>query len=360
MKMKKNILIILTIWLSISCTTKKVDTWVAFSNTNESLIGFKDSIGQIKITPKFSEFTVASKFQDIIAVSENSDSTNRLHYYLLKNGQKIGRDSMFIFDMAYDCESEGFIRFHVKETDKMGMFDKYGKIAIPPRYDGLSQVRNGLVLALKGATKETFGEHWMWKGGQCSLIDKQNNTLVEKFPDSLALDYYSLQIANIRSKGTCQESYLGKNGRYYIFDSNEKSFKHWFFRIFLKDFSPQKLIENTNLSLFHYENSDTSTSNSVHEFVKTTFGNTEKELLDLQKPNADYHIFIENSLIVPDEKKKDFEQYHDNCDNLKTSQFPVHKIIINHGKGKKFYQNIFTFFKSEKGFQLIFIRIKQR
>lgn len=356
--MKKTIFLILINWLSINCAAQTQDTWIAFYDTS-NLIGFKDSNGLIKIPLRFSGFTVASKFNDIIGVTERPDDTSRLHYYLLKNGNKIGRDSMFIFDMSYDCESEGFIRFHVSETDKMGMFDKYGKIAIPPQYDRLAQVRNGLVMALRDATKETFGEHSMWKGGKVLLIDKQNNTLVENFSDSFALDYHSLQIENTPSTDTCRESFLGTNGRYYTFINNEKLFKQWFFRIFLADLPPQELIKNAHSYLFHYENSDTSTSNSISEFVKINFKNTQKELSHIQKSNSDYFISMGEFLSETEEQNKDLEQYYDNCNNLKTSQFPVYEIRVNHGKGSDFYQNVFTFFKSQKGFQLTFVRIKE-
>src|SRR5688572_4673117 len=99
------------------------DTWTAFWNKDTTLIGFKDKNGVVKIEPKFSGFTFANKFDNIIVASEEVKDTYKT-YYLTKTGRIVGRDSLRIFDNGADCESEGFIRFRDNKTDKVGMFNR--------------------------------------------------------------------------------------------------------------------------------------------------------------------------------------------------------------------------------------------
>ncbi|WP_417200018.1 hypothetical protein [Bizionia sp.] len=112
----KNIMLFLTMMvMTISSYGQKEGSWHAFYDESSELIGFKDSLGKVKIAPKFMGFTNAIKFDDIIAVMEQQEETY-ISYYLTKSGQISGRDSLFISDNSADCESEGFIRFQNHET----------------------------------------------------------------------------------------------------------------------------------------------------------------------------------------------------------------------------------------------------
>jgi hypothetical protein len=75
-----------------SCTLlgQSKDTWISFWSKDTSLIGFKDKNGLVKIEPKFSGFTSASKFDDIIAVTEAKNETWN-SYYLTKTGELLGK-----------------------------------------------------------------------------------------------------------------------------------------------------------------------------------------------------------------------------------------------------------------------------
>jgi hypothetical protein len=44
-------------------------------------------------------------------------------------------------------------------TDKVGMFNRNGEVVIPAIYNDMTEVNNGLVIALKDAEKKYWDEH---------------------------------------------------------------------------------------------------------------------------------------------------------------------------------------------------------
>ena len=131
-KFLKSYLVIFAIVLCANFVKAQSNYWHAFENSKSRLIGFKNKKGGIEIPAKFDNLSKQTIFNNIIAVHEyKSDKT----YYLLKNGNRIGIDSMYVFDNGYDEENEGKIRFRDKKTDKVGFFDIKGKIVIPAEYD---------------------------------------------------------------------------------------------------------------------------------------------------------------------------------------------------------------------------------
>jgi hypothetical protein len=149
----------LTYLLVFFCCTlfgQDIGAWIAFWNKDTTLIGFKDKSGKVKIEPRFvSGFTSAGLFENIIAAMEEN-SGGYQSYYLTKSGKIFGKDSLHMFDNATDCESEGFIRFRDKKTERVGMFNRKGEVVIPAEYNELTRVGNGMTIALKGAEK-SFG-----------------------------------------------------------------------------------------------------------------------------------------------------------------------------------------------------------
>ena len=196
MKLK---IIFLSLLVFCNVFAQKSDIWTYFYDDEEYLFGFKNSKGEVMIEPKFKGFTSANKFDKIAAFMEETNGEFS-SYYMLKNGKKFGKDSLYVFDMAFDCENEGFIKFRDPKTGNVGMFNAAGKVAIVALYNDMTPFENGLSVALKGAklTKED-DEHSFWAGGENLLINTKNEVLVKNFQDDrLVLDFHSLRIRKIK------------------------------------------------------------------------------------------------------------------------------------------------------------------
>jgi len=256
---------ILALAVLIGCTDHPLpkegkDTWTSYYNKDSTRIGFKDKNGVIKTEAKFgmpSENTVVylCKFDDIIALGEEVDGKWE-SYYFTKSGKKFGKDSIFFTDEAqYDCESEGFIRFmRVEKKDNdihykyAGMFNRNGNVVAPAKYNDLSRVRNGMMIALEGAEKECLDrdcEHYKFVGGRDMLIDTLGNILVDNFSsDGMRyLNFYSLQKTAIPHADTIRESFSATDGSYYSFINYEKEFNQWLQNDLLVNLTPEKLLD---------------------------------------------------------------------------------------------------------------------
>jgi hypothetical protein len=78
----------------------------------------------------------------------------------------------------------------------------------------------------------------------------------------------------------------------------------------------------------------------------------------LNKDSADYFISIEEFIITPQGLEGEFDKYLDNCGNLKTSQYPFMDVVINFNIGADTYQDHFEFLKTENGFKLLLVAIR--
>jgi hypothetical protein len=224
---------------SVSLAGQGADTWFAFteSEADDALVGFKDAAGQIRIAPRFSPYmTSARKFDDIIAVGEEQENGKLESYYLTKRGRRVGHGEMHVLDNAFDCESEGFIRF--TQNDRTGMFDAAGNIAIPAEYNALSRAMNGMVYGLKNARKKYHGEHYAWKGGEGLLLTTENKILIENFDVFDGdLDFYSLKVSDQPDASPLRKNFRGVEGKNYAFVSVEREFLAWLDIALPEDFS---------------------------------------------------------------------------------------------------------------------------
>src|SRR4051812_19925628 len=115
--MKKYLLTFLCTFISITLLAQRSNQWFIFYNKDSTLIGFKDQNGNVKIKPKFEPYMVAKKFDNIAAVTEHGGKS----YYITKKNRIVGTNNLYYFDNTPDCESEGYIRFTDKKTQKTGM-----------------------------------------------------------------------------------------------------------------------------------------------------------------------------------------------------------------------------------------------
>jgi len=208
--------------------------WTSFYNDNMRLAGYMDKYSRVRIEPKFSRPPFPCKeFDNIIGVAEDVGEDWK-GYYLTKAGKILGKDSLYLSRGSTDCETEGFIRFSDNTTNKIGLFNRNGKVVIPAEYDRLGKVINGVIIALRDAEEECEedGEHsGCYKtGGSNTLIDTSNNVLIEEFPDGYRsyLDFFSMEKSKTpHPDTTVRESFPAKGGGYYSFIDIEKEFKRW-------------------------------------------------------------------------------------------------------------------------------------
>ncbi len=342
---------------------QKPGAWYSFDEKVQgeslqgSLRGFKDGNGNVRILPKFTGFTMATRFDDLIAVTEEKNGKWD-SYYLLKDGTEFGKDSLFVVDFSFDCESEGFIKFHDRKNDKVGMFGKNGKVAIPAVYNAMSGFKNGMAVALAGAEKvhmkhdHSDCDHWYWGGGTYYLINTKNEVLVENFKPDNALDFYSMLISTGESRDETRVSFKGKNGSNYSFINNEKLFEKFLLEEIIKNISPGRLIAHSWPELIYWKDGLGWISKNSAEVIHDNFNLISKILSDMQREGMEYTISIQDHIICPDQMDSKFDQYRGNCGGLDTGHYPLMEIYIQH-KGDYKTQKSLSFLKTDEGFKLL-------
>lgn len=357
---------ILIVFLSIySCglLAQSNDVWSAFWNKDSTLVGFKDNDEVIKIAPRFSGFIRAKRFDNIIAVAE-VDNEKWDTYYLTKAGKVVGKDSLYIYDNGTDCENEGFIRFRDNKGDKVGVFDRTGKVVVPAIYNALTIVRNGMIIALKDAEKEYWDldrhggcDHYSWRGGQEVLIDTTNKVLVENFSNDNSLNFYSLEKTATPHPDTIRSSFLGTDGTYYSFVDFEKEFKQWLFDDLLVNFTADKLVDASIDSIMFFEGKNGWVNSKKEKFVKNNFLVLKGGLMDVLQSNCDYSI-LQEQLNPYMFEGVEFEKYFNTCGEAKYWLYPVLSIIVSQKDKNDFSQDHYEFLRTEDGYKLICVSVK--
>lgn len=334
-------------FLCIICTAQKNDIWYPFYNQDSTLIGYKDEKNVVKIAPKFVPNFANRKFEHVMSVMEVTKNDWK-DYFLTKTGKSFGIDSTYIFDYSFDCENEGFIRFqNKKKSENTGLFDINGKVIIPAKYNTLSKVMNGQLIALKNAKKKKDGEHFWWTDGEEILVDTNDNVLIENFKNNYVLDIFSLKINNQPILDGIHENYLGKNGKYYSFINDEKAFKIWFETKFIKNTSKENLIANTHPYIDSFEYDELIDN---QKYIALNYSKIIKILNRL--PTSEYSIsksYLDTFYLFDDKKFPAFEEYYDNCGQSKDWIYPLLSVTIHHKKGQDFLE----FLKTKNGYKLV-------
>lgn len=334
------------------------------STSNES--GYKDLSGRIRIPAKFSAPTQADTFYNIIAVNEKVDSFYK-SYYLLKNGTKVGKDSVFMFDFTFDCESDGMILYEDHKKDRVGFFDKNGVAVIPAIYNAASSFRNGLALALRNAKRSCWGEdedtlnceHLSWKGGEVILIDKHNNILVDSFvADAANFNWYSLRVNDPSVDTSIYVSIKGRQGNVYSFMDYMKEFTKWFYGDFLPSLSNENRLKKNCVDKIIYSVGSESVSLYKGEFFKKF-----PYVLTLKRfaPSPTKHVSLSW-------RTTELDPHLNNCNELTPDKYPPFDVMLTYFKkrakkltnvdGAEFYkeyqidyQEYFGFLRTKHGYK---------
>lgn len=321
--------------------------WYSFYNTDVTLVGYKDKNGSVKIKPKFDAgLTNATKFENIIAVAENNNN-NWKSYYLTKSGKIVGADSLYIFDNTTDCEHEGFIRFKDSKSDKVGLLNRAGNVAIPAIYNDLSIVKNGMIVAKLNAVKKSDGEHFSWIGGKQILIDTSNHVLIDSFSNDENLNFYDVVISKNVQNDSIRKSYLALNGSYYSYVDYKSEFTNWFTMSFLKMITKENVLKNSFSIIKWYEN-DKWISIKQQNFADRYFYAINQIFKTFKGDSNSMDITVSsiNPLLFSPEK---YPKYYSNCNEPLDWKYPVMTVIITLNNK----QNQFDFLRTQSGYKLM-------
>ncbi|MGN0021890.1 MAG: hypothetical protein ACI35Z_13900 [Sphingobacterium hotanense] len=338
------------------------DAWLRCYNADSTLVGFKDKNGKLMIQTKYiPSMTIADEFDKIIsAVEENDDQWKT--YYITKQGRIMGRDSLYFFDNTPDCENEGFIRFKDRDTEKIGIFNSNGDITVPAEYNGLTKVRNGLLVGLKGATKvyykdsqgNTVDEHFGWENGKELLIDTLNNLLVENFPYNDKLNYYSVEIADKPSADSIRDSFKGVNGKFYSFINYEREAEQVIREYLQKDLTPKRLEEFCFQEVTYWDKDAGWLKLPKKEFVQRYCNQLEENLHKLNiKPNPYFFSLDGLNPFIFDTPL--YAKYFDNCGFSNEWKYPTVNLVLDNSDESTRPQTHMHFLRTDDGFKLIMV-----
>lgn len=356
--MKKKIILVYALLISVFAFAQEDDIWYRFEDNKTELIGYKDANQNIKIKPKFITLVRANKFDKIIAVAKPNKDGGFESYYLAKTGKKVGIESMHIYDNGFDCENEGYIRFRDQKIDKVGLFDGDGNVVIPPIYNDISSVHNGMMFTLQGALRRKDGEHSFFIGGLEALIDTKNNILIENFTLNEDINLYSIVIEDKNySISPTRDYFQGKNGKTYSFINYKKEFRYWFESVFKKELAKEKIKNHFFDKVSYWDDKYGWVLVSKKDLTQGMVSDIIQKLNRAKIKNAKYNIFLEdlNKFIY---ESKEFVSYYDNCGDALTFKYPVMNIVVDGMNKNNEVQDHFEFLRTNKGYKLIGISIR--
>lgn len=347
---------LLSVLLLISCSYALQDSTYYAYWENDSLMGYRDADSNIVIQPNSRHASGSQNFVNVtpVVIRENE---RYHHYYLRRDGSTFGRDSVYFFENSGDTESEGFIRFRDPESELMGMFSHTGKVVIPAEYNALRHVRNGMIVGLKGATrideKHDYGcNHYRLEGGTTVLIDTLNHILVDSFPNSEELNFFSLKKIKTPGDTAIHRNYPAKNGVFYSFIDYEKEFSHWLINTFLEKNRTAEFLIKHSYDSISCSSDEYTTIENRDSFIKANFRAIVENIHKIKSTSS--KTFISQGYVTYSDL--DVKRYVE--PDYRRDKYPVFSVIINSKSDSKQYQNAFDFLRTENGYRLISVLLR--
>jgi hypothetical protein len=359
--------LLLIVWLLCTHVSAQTNVWHSYYDKKTELTGYKDAQGKIKVAAKFSLLTHTGIFRNIVPVSEETSKDKFTNYYLLKNGKKVGKDSLYVWDFTTDCESEEKIRFYDKKTDKVGFFNKYGKVVIPAVYNAAQPFYNGLALTIRNGKRMCYEnkpydeanpcEHWFWNG-TTAIINTKNQILIDNLQDDAIwhINFYSLKVGSQPLDTTLYVNLKGINGQYYSFIDYDKEFKHWFYKSYL----PQLNAGNIQAGIFskvmvderHKKSGDKPMA--LPTFTKRYSALVLKKMQAIKQGRRSADISHEDLYALSYDSAV-FKPFYTDCGMPNKERYPVYSVITEtYNKNERLNsQESFIFLRTGKGYKLI-------
>lgn len=363
----KKLLLFLVMCILYAKVSAQQNLWYSYYDKKTELTGYKDAQGKIKIPAKFSLFTHTGVLRNIVPVNEQASNNKFTNYYLLKNGKKVGKDSLYVWDFTTDCESEEKIRFYDKKTDNVGFFNKNGKVVIPAVYNSAQPFYNGLALTIRNGKRMCYEnkpydaanpcEHWFWNG-TTAIINTKNQILVDNLQDDAIwhMNFYSLKVVNQPLDTAIYVNLKGVNGQYYSFIDYDKEFKHWFYKSYLPKLNAGSLKANTFSKVMVDERHKKSGDKplALATFTNRYSALVFKKMQAIKQGKRSAYISHEDLYALSYDNAV-FKPYYTDCGMPNKERYPVYSVLtetINKNKTLN-SQESFIFLRTAKGYKLI-------
>jgi hypothetical protein len=311
----------ITVLCVIACTPEKsfviaeAGQLSRFYNTDSTLYGFKNQMGEIIVDTVFSEGKNSVK----IVSAKEVFNDKYYFYHVTREGKIVAKDSYYFLDMDIDCESEGHIRFwdrNRKTESRTGLLNGIGKVVIPAIYNDIEPCTNGLVNCLEGATYKIIeGEIYRYVGGHHVLRDTLGTILIKNFEPKKGTPYfYNLKITDAPDSDPLRESFKTTKGNYYSFLILEKEMERWFFNHFCTAASMEDLKKLCFKEIVFNGNPEPITPNclSGKQFREI------KESILTAKVKPRISIWG-----IPPFGRVSDKIFYDHCGNYKKSTYPI-------------------------------------
>jgi hypothetical protein len=182
--------------------------------------------------------------------------------------------------------------------------------------------------------------------------------LIENFPYDDNLYFFSVEIAQTPHSDSTRKSFLARDGNYYSFIDFKKEFKHWLTNDLLINLTSQKLI-NAAYDTIIWQSTKYRAKSNRQEFINNNFEVLRTGLLEIL--NSDYkHFILMSGLNRFTYEGVEFEQYFNNCGEAKEWIYPVMEVFISHESKKNSTQNSYEFLRTDEGYKLIFVTIRDK
>ncbi len=271
-----------------------------------------------------------------------------------QTGEDTSDLQIYVSDHIRDCDSEGFIRVVHPATGKVGMLDADDQLAIPTEYSDLTPVRNGLIYALKGASKvyTADGEHFHWEGGEVLLINTRNQVLARNVDPYPELNLFSLEISDLPSTDPLRYNIEAVDGRFYSFVDFDREFRNWLHTGLLSNLSKESFLQMVHPKVSYWSEEDGWVFENQLSFVEKSFDYIQGRLKGLEDPSNRFTVFTE-SLNPEIFSADEYTNYFNDCGEFKTWLYPVKVVHIRHDPDNDMRQDQYDFLRTPEGYKLI-------
>ncbi|MFD1257962.1 WG repeat-containing protein [Mucilaginibacter terrae] len=279
-------------------------------------------------------------------------------------------DSLYVWDMTYDCEQEDAIRFRDPVTDKVGFLGKNGNLAIRANYNDARPFYNGLALVVHdgkrvcadGTPYKAGCEHWSWDG-KTALINRQGEIVADNINLMVTdhLNWYSCKIADSPADTTLHTSFKTKNNKYYTFINYQKEFKKWFYQQFITGLQAGKLssycfdeliVEGLWKQTIRKPYNKVAFTKQYSAVLQKKMGAVNQRKVEVFTVSEALNPYIYDS--------KNFKVFYTDCGDANEAKFPSFDVITSHytTSHQLNYQEHFSFLKTANGYKLIGVALK--